>query len=95
MGKIRVIVNRESNTLDVWFDDPEKEFISEETGELARAIMLNDNNEVVDALVDLIYFILGTGVVLGVNLETEFAKVHEQNMKKPLKKSEAGKLLKK
>ncbi len=33
MGKIRVIVNRESNTLDVWFDDPEKEFISEETGE--------------------------------------------------------------
>ncbi len=33
MGKIRVVVNRESNTLDVWFDDPEKEFISEETGE--------------------------------------------------------------
>ncbi len=33
MGKIRVIVNRQSNTLDVWFDDPEKEFISEETGE--------------------------------------------------------------
>ncbi len=30
---IRVIINRESNTLDVWFDDPEKEFISEETGE--------------------------------------------------------------
>ncbi len=33
MEKIRVVVNRESNTLDVWFDDPEKEFISEETGE--------------------------------------------------------------
>jgi len=28
MEKIRVILNRESNTLDVWFDDPEKEFIS-------------------------------------------------------------------
>ena len=33
MEKIRVIVNRESNTLDVWFDDAEKEFICEETGE--------------------------------------------------------------
>jgi len=33
MEKIRVIFNRNVNTLDVWFDDPEKEFISEETGE--------------------------------------------------------------
>ncbi len=33
MEKIRVILNRESNTLDVWFDDAEKEFICEETGE--------------------------------------------------------------
>jgi len=30
--KIRVIFNRNVNTLDVWFDDPKKEFISEETG---------------------------------------------------------------
>ena len=33
MEKIRVIINRESNTLDVWFDDAEKEFICEETGD--------------------------------------------------------------
>ena len=33
MEKVRVIFNRSVNTLDVWFDDPEKEFISEETGE--------------------------------------------------------------
>lgn len=33
MKKIKVIINRESNTLDVWFDDAEKEFICEETGE--------------------------------------------------------------
>ena len=33
MEKIKVIINRESNTLDVWFDEPEKEFICEETGE--------------------------------------------------------------
>ncbi len=42
MGKIRVIVNRGSNTLDVWFDDPEKEFISEETGE--EIILKKDKN---------------------------------------------------
>lgn len=42
MEKIRVIVNRESNTLDVWFDDPEKEFISEETGE--EVILKKDKN---------------------------------------------------
>ena len=33
MGKIKVIINRESNTLDVWFDDAEKEFICEEAGD--------------------------------------------------------------
>ncbi|MBE0524833.1 MAG: DUF2283 domain-containing protein [Methanosarcinales archaeon] len=33
MDKIKVILNREPNTLDVWFDDAEKEFICEETGE--------------------------------------------------------------
>ncbi len=42
MGKIKVILNRESNTLDVWFDDPEKEFISEETGE--EVILKKDKN---------------------------------------------------
>ena len=43
MGKIRVIVNRESNTFDVWFDDPEKEFISEEIGE--KIILKKDKNK--------------------------------------------------
>ena len=33
MEKIRVIINRESNTLDIWFDDAEKEFICEEAGD--------------------------------------------------------------
>ncbi len=33
MEKIKVVFDRRSNTLDVWFDDPKKEFICEETGE--------------------------------------------------------------
>jgi len=42
MEKIRVILNRELNTLDVWFDDPDNEFISEETGE--EIILKKDKN---------------------------------------------------
>jgi len=33
MEKIKVFYDREGNTLNVWFDDPEKEHICEETGE--------------------------------------------------------------
>lgn len=33
MEKIKIVFDRRSNTLDVWFDDPKKEFICEETGE--------------------------------------------------------------
>ena len=42
MEKIKVIINRESNTLDVWFDEPEKEFICEETGD--EVILKKDKN---------------------------------------------------
>jgi len=33
MGKIKISYDKEGNTLNVWFDDPEKEFFCEETGE--------------------------------------------------------------
>jgi len=42
MQKIKVSVNRESNTLEVWFDDPEKEFICEETGK--EIVLKKDKN---------------------------------------------------
>ncbi|HUV83582.1 MAG TPA: DUF2283 domain-containing protein [archaeon] len=42
MEKIRVILNRGSNSLDVWFDDAEKEFICEETGD--EVILKKDKN---------------------------------------------------
>lgn len=31
MEKLRVYYDREGNTLSVWFDDPKKEFVCEET----------------------------------------------------------------
>lgn len=33
MEKIRVYYDSKGNTLNVWFDEPKKEYISEETGE--------------------------------------------------------------
>ncbi|MEA1908779.1 MAG: DUF2283 domain-containing protein [Euryarchaeota archaeon] len=42
MEKISVVFNRLTNTLDAWFDDPEKECVSEETG--AGVILKKDVN---------------------------------------------------
>ena len=33
MEKIRIFYDKQGNTLNVWFDDPEKEYMCEETGE--------------------------------------------------------------
>lgn len=40
MEKIKVIYDRKGNTLNVWFDDPEKEYFCEETGE--EVILVKD-----------------------------------------------------
>ena len=39
---IRVYYDTQGNTLNVWFDDPRKEYISEETGE--EVILNKDRN---------------------------------------------------
>ncbi|MBI2971415.1 MAG: DUF2283 domain-containing protein [Candidatus Aenigmarchaeota archaeon] len=33
MEKIIVVFNKEGDTVDVWFDEPKKEFLCEETGQ--------------------------------------------------------------
>lgn len=40
MEKIKIIYDREGNTLNVWFTDPEKEYTCEETGE--EVILIKD-----------------------------------------------------
>ncbi|MCD6094211.1 MAG: DUF2283 domain-containing protein [Candidatus Omnitrophica bacterium] len=40
MDKIRVYYDSKGNTLNVWFDDPQKEFVCEETGE--EVILIKD-----------------------------------------------------
>ncbi len=45
MEKIGVIINWESNTLDVWFNDAKKEFICEEAGD--EVILKKDKNPII------------------------------------------------
>ena len=40
MEKIRIYYDSQGSTLNVWFDDPKKEFVSEETGE--EIILIKD-----------------------------------------------------
>lgn len=40
MEKLRIFYDKEGQTLTVWFDDPSKEFMCEETGE--EVILIKD-----------------------------------------------------
>ena len=42
MAALRVYYDREGKTLTVWFDDPEKEHVAEETGD--EVILIKDQN---------------------------------------------------
>jgi uncharacterized protein YuzE len=42
MAQVKVYYDKQGNTLTVWFDDPQKEYISEETGE--EVILMKDKS---------------------------------------------------
>ena len=42
MKPIKVLFDRVGNTLNVWFDDPQKEHVSEETSE--EVVLVKDKN---------------------------------------------------
>ena len=53
MKKIKIIHNKKMETLDIWFDDPEKEFICEEVGD--GIILKKDKNGKVIGI-EVLYF---------------------------------------
>jgi predicted HAD superfamily Cof-like phosphohydrolase len=69
-------------------------FMLSELSEFTEAAQQNDLAGMYDALIDLLYFIFGTAVVLGVDLEPGFAAVHEANMQKSKAKDAGGKTIK-
>ena len=43
MKPIKIFFDKTGNTLNVWFDDPEKEFMAEETSE--EIVLIRDKNK--------------------------------------------------
>lgn len=68
--------------------------IIEEAAEFATAASQGDMVSMCDALADLLYVTLGTGCVLGVDLEPVFNEVHRSNMTKTKDKDRGHKVLK-
>lgn len=62
--------------------------IREENKELEQAVKDNDFVEVIDAIADSIYVLLGMSARLGVNMDDAFRLVHENNMSKLCKTEE-------
>lgn len=60
--------------------------MQEELAEFSRAAANQDLVGMTDALADLLYVVLGSGVTLGIDLEPAFAEVHRSNMTKPTKR---------
>ncbi len=57
-------------------------WISEELQELSQALQDRDLVEIADALGDILYFVFGTAVSLGMDLEPIFDEIHRSNMQK-------------
>ena len=54
----------------------------EELCEYIHASINNDKEKVLDSLVDLVYFAVGTATALNWDFDEAFKRVHEANMKK-------------
>ena len=61
MGKIRVYYDTKGNTLNVWFDNPKKESICEETGE--EVILVKDKRGKVIGFEKLNFFAHPKGAI--------------------------------
>lgn len=65
-------------------------FISEEVSELALATAAGNAAAVADAVVDLLYFTIGTAVLMDIPLKRIWDAVHDANMRKTEGKTKRG-----
>ena len=61
MAALKIYYDREGKTLTVWFDDPEKEYVAEETGE--EIILIKDYNGKVIGFERLNYEVVSTEAI--------------------------------
>ncbi len=81
-NKFGFTVNNTPTLIDAELGQIRHYHTEKELEELEAAILDNDLVEIADALADLLYFVYGTGVAYGLDLETIFAEVHRSNMSK-------------
>jgi predicted HAD superfamily Cof-like phosphohydrolase len=58
------------------------QLISEELHELAESFSMNNLEKSYDAILDLLYVVIGTAVAIGLDIEPGFQEVHRSNMTK-------------
>jgi len=58
------------------------DLLEEELAELKEAVSTKNSEEIVDALIDLIYIAVGTLDLAEINIPQAWAAVHDANMKK-------------
>lgn len=61
MAALKIYYDREGKTLTVWFDDPEKEYVAEETGE--EIILIKDRSGKVIGFERLNYEVVSTEAI--------------------------------
>jgi uncharacterized protein YuzE len=61
MATLKIYYDREGKTLTVWFDDPEKEYVAEETGE--EIILIKDRSGKVIGFERLNYEVVSTEAI--------------------------------
>lgn len=74
--------NDTPDMLDIYSKARRIELIREEFAEFRTALLNNKMLDVIDALGDLLYVVLGTAVELGVDMEPFFDEIHRSNMTK-------------
>jgi len=64
--------------------------MAEELGEYKEAVESGNKEEILDALVDLVYFAIGTVYLHGFNFPEAWRRVHKANMQKVISKGEGS-----
>lgn len=80
--KFGFTVNDKPTLIDDELSSVRFEHTLAEMDELENAMSLDDLEGVADALGDILYFIYGTAVAYGIDMEPVFNEIHKSNMSK-------------
>jgi len=80
--KMQYTTNEKPTLVDIDLARQRYHLILEELGEYAEAAEARDIVKIADAIADMLYVVLGTAVVHGIDVQPIFDEVHRSNMTK-------------